>query len=583
MVTDSVNHRVDYSYGPAGKLLSVIETDTGMKASYTYTPDGDLETATDSAGRTERYAYDSGHDEAPPDYVPEGQLDAACELACAPSFAACDAGGVCTGAPARGRSACLAGCVNLAFACSDACSQDCYHGEGRSTCRGACRSRCDSQVCNDFNARNACDEIWQSQNMEDYCDGCFDEILQGPCGSNCDTAFECLAQGGITIGTGGSGPPSPDYCTGGPGDNVDWCQSAEVWVDCAIEEGLDQTLADIGWFVASFSASVGESLWCVGTAIACSWNPWCDPDCDYNHAEEYWREMCNDTCNLCRAYGQLSECAGDSSCPPRGTCADECRTGFYLGYAESVAHCEFELGFQPPDTGGCIDRAKEGCMPPCTTGCANDCSQSCKIACTDACLAEAGVNGPDCWDACWEPENDDWYGMCEGSCGDSCKVAEREKGPFTGPKYGAPRDLNHNLLRVYDGNGALYVENIYGEDIALANFDRVIRQDYAGKAIRYAYQDLDLDVEVTTGEVLLEGGTDAYHSVDVCPGPCLDGPWPKAGPSLFFPWDGIVIALEGGGNQGIPCDHHPGGSGFTDDARPRGCRRRGAGDFGHPR
>jgi hypothetical protein len=49
-------------------------------------------------------------------------------------------------------------------------------------------------------------------------------------------------------------------------------------------------------------------------------------------------------------------------------------------------------------------------------------------------------------------------GACEDGCVSGCIAAAHQEGPYVGAKYGYPKDLNFNIVRIRDGNGQIYLE-----------------------------------------------------------------------------------------------------------------------------
>lgn len=52
-------------------------------------------------------------------------------------------------------------------------------------------------------------------------------------------------------------------------------------------------------------------------------------------------------------------------------------------------------------------------------------------------------------------------------------------------------DLQHNLTRIIDASGQMYLENEYGTSAGLLNFNRVVRQRQGGGEYRFEYEDID--------------------------------------------------------------------------------------------
>lgn len=52
-------------------------------------------------------------------------------------------------------------------------------------------------------------------------------------------------------------------------------------------------------------------------------------------------------------------------------------------------------------------------------------------------------------------------------------------------------ELQHNLTRIIDASGQMYLENEYGTSAGLLNFNRVVRQRQGGGEYRFEYEDID--------------------------------------------------------------------------------------------
>lgn len=122
-VTDSVGRQIAYAYSTDGRLTSVIESVSGLQVSYVQDANGDLVAFVAKDGWMEEYEYHAGTAAVTPDYVPEGMLAPACELACAVSTDSCDAGGACDGAAEWGAAHCLSEC---GAGCAEGCDDRCY-------------------------------------------------------------------------------------------------------------------------------------------------------------------------------------------------------------------------------------------------------------------------------------------------------------------------------------------------------------------------------------------------------------------------------------------------------------------------
>ncbi len=517
-VTDSAGREIQYEYDPDGRVASVIEPVSGLGVTYQYDALGNLISATQPSGRTETYEYAGGWPVDEEDYFPEGYLRAACEKACAPSTSSCDAGGVCDDAATWGLESCRATCSACDGACEDHCDAYCDGEEAQADCR--------------FGA----DEPW----YVDAPPGCV-----AACEASCEAAKD-------------------DLC------DLAWDQRAWGWEPPGAWTEIEGTSPHERCDACDSRCTQS----CVNLFNYWDWlygNEW--------HAPELYTSDEFQACEQCCANGRFCDpesCQGSThSSPVTGLipnpCADECRRAFFG--EESWTSCD-----QPEGTtvGGCPVRAKAqcnercvdgwtawngpdqvhvpGCMDDCAAGCRSSCDSACNTTCTDQCEAGCALV--------------DYATVCPQACLDSCIAQSHAAGPASGPKYGYPKDLNHNLLRVRDGNGVLYLENEYGEDLGSPSFDAVIDQQYGGFGYTFEYRDLRAEADgllpAPTGPSagFVEARED-FETVDICPTPCGRGDELPSGMEVVPWWFNTLVvigAAPGAGVGGFPTSGSGGGA-----------------------
>lgn len=539
-VVDSAGRTIEYRYDPAGMLTAVVEPDSGLQASYEHDGNGDLVSATSATGRTESYEYSSGHPDELGDYVPEGYLRDACELSCAPTGSECGAGGGCDDASQRGQGACQTACLQAANECEPACVELCSEGAGGAWCDAACDDACGDVCATETDYEAECAQFFDDH-VRGYCDDCHERI-RSMCHRPCATAVFCL--GTFQYSSAVEDANGCDFD----------CQYALYTAACLVEGGLGQAAEDVYNFLLTAGALVGSGFDCLAHYGCALFGIDC-ASCDMEAVESQWTAACNDSCTDCLAYGNLDECAAnEQNClEPWADCADECRDGF-MGHPTSCDPAGARTG--------CPDRLRAECPGHCASACAEPCND----ACNDACLEGCGDQIYDCFDECDDYSDEDWYARCEPACVDACIAKERDNGPYRGPKYGYPRDLNHNLVRIYDGNGDLYVENVYGGDMWKPSFDAVVRQQFGRRTIELHYRDLageasrppdwtdpfDLPAHGGLGSRVWDADPVAaqytqsladYRGVDVCPGPCVAPP-PSVPDQIYVPMSFGLAVVE---------------------------------------
>lgn len=489
---DSVGRVIDYDYDARGYLVSV--SGAGLTATYQQDDQGDLVRVTTAGGRTERYEYEANplYDGIGLSYQVEGALRAGCETACAPSADSCLAGGVCDVAAAW-ESECVDECANCPTLCADGCN---------TACGGACRDECASECAAGCGTAEAaaeidalCDELWSVggdgvKPFEDYCGDC-DETCEAQCGLGCDVYLACVFSS------------NPLSCFADAG--------------IRLTLGTAETVLDLVDVVLN---AIAEGIIC-GLTKVCSFFGLCeDKPCTWEETEAAIHDTCERDCVQCCAYGEK---CGAESCNAGHTCESDCRSTFF---GEPLG---------PPTLGGaeapwdacsavdesCAKRLGRECRRTCESDCVGPCKAECRPLCEATCIEECPTG--DCGIYCAAL---DFEAQCMDQCADACMAdAHATQG---GPRYGHLKDLNHNLLRAYDGNGRLFMENTYGTDFTDPSFDAVTMQTFGTWTLEMDYRDLAsearAEIPLPAPGSLAEQALRRrdYEAVDVCP-ICLDG------------------------------------------------------------
>lgn len=479
-VVDTVGRTVRYQYDAAGYLSSVGVLSTEHRAQYTVDSRGDLVFVRDALAATSTYTYDTGW---PFDvtYVPEAQLRAGCELACAPSTSSCDAGGACDDARADGVPRCHAACGSCLADCSTACVDACHADDVRAQCLAGgedwtgCVETCDV-ACNDpakFDPDAACEQIWDMVIKKDEFG--VDQTLAQYCELQCD--IEC---------------------------DVTCALAYERPEECNDPDATSEVLAA------------------------------CDA------AEEEWQFNCVQCC-------ALGNTCDPASCQDGMTCLSTCRRAFFGDATCSVS----------PANGGCPTTIVEECRTTCEGACVGDCQLGCVDNCGAGCLEGCDYDG--CIEQC---EDIDYGSLCEQGCVEGCIEENRA---WDGPRYGFPRDLNHNLIAAFDATGVRYLHNEYETDVHSPAFDRVVVHTVADDVMYYDYRDLFGELrgyiaEPTSGLAAEHAeGLSTYQPVEICAEPCAVAPQPVDELELA-PWRDTLIALVSapsriGGFQILPLNN----------------------------
>jgi RHS repeat-associated protein len=546
-VTDSGGRTIGYDYNGDGLLREVWVKDTDLKADYEYVGH-DLSKVTKASGRTELYLYDAGHADNGdlPAFVPEGQLQGACELACAPSSSSCDAGGGCDEALKQCDDAC-AGCnTNCVDQCPSACADACSAGSPASPgCTAICAPECTAPKLNELCQKLYRGEITSGDGSSRItpqleCEAC-DDVVEEQCSdahqNDCNMIGNCLY--GCILSLASS--------------EVDYGQCVAECVGSSLNPLNPDLYKEIGkeigitFGIAIMSA--WEALDCWGGKIVelgC-WLFGCEyeADCDVGSYLKRWRaEDCNQHCLACLAYGD--SCA-EGSCQAGHSCEEQCYRGF-MG-EDSGTSCEVPGnnlpptgGLPNPPAGGCPAQLAYECPRACAADCLGNCTPRCEPECEASCATECSTCRPTC-----EAEV---LPACKAGCVDGCIARAHDEGG--GMRFGKPSDLNHNLTQAYYvgdlGMPILFLDLTYGTNTGLPDFDTVITQKNGDDTLTFRYRDYDAEAHGLprpTDLVTIGNTVDAstYQSVDICPGACTT---PSAPPydGIFYPVGHMIATFR---------------------------------------
>jgi YD repeat-containing protein len=447
-VTDTQGRRLSFDYDPRGYLESISNEALEISVEYVVDAFEDLVTVVGPTGVTEEYEYDQGSYE-PVDFVPDVALASMCQSLCGLSNDVCG-GTQCTDDEliANWQRQCIDECQPTPEECGRTCNRDCgtICAEENDECLNVCDQFCDS--CG-VNARSECSALLATDS--DPTDGehgvCL-EACQNGCDSECarescvPRVAECLDSFMVSAGSNGGGVS---------GSSSGKCGFWEtVW-------SLFETLWDS---IVVAVVAIWETLEGIGCTIASWFGHECERDrTAYDLTSEYADEWCTQYCHRCCMYG--------NKCPSASEQANR----------DCWADCERTF------LSDCVDKLDSGCRRNCESKCPNYCVANCEPICQDQCLTECD-NYQGCELAC---NAIDFSASCGESCLGNCNTAHQNP---EGYSYGRPTDLQHNLLRVFDGNGRLFLENIYGTDVLSADFDRVITQRFGHLTSSYTFYDL---------------------------------------------------------------------------------------------
>lgn len=526
-VIDSVGRVIRFSYDPRGYLVDVEVAGLPGAALYQTDENGDLIRATRPGGVFETYEYDTDPTrDSAPTLVPDRQLLAACETACGARSSRCQ--GPCDQAEAA--------------SFYDRCKFDAYNpSQCLEQATRACTSACTAGV--PARARQQCSEACQTgcftQTPEERAAYC--EPLRGFQG---DALQECVATTGKPSCRNFLSHP---YVIHSPHEAELCCPDASYQMG-AFEACLAESLncePRAGAIEAANTCEAQASTACgaVAAAQSCLETNECPTDCaalcdaglmcahyttDYN-LSVFRFTVCPDiiTCGLFTlgeialniARGGLWQtywdgrlcsnpwrihCAVDESpictnrpAPPRcdsssidlqdgwecnhqpcmmacNACSSACRRKVGELCEESV-DCAAACGGPSVWTGADPSIEPGACRRALAQPCQDECLGSWDSVCKNPAISAA---------AC---DRVDFFEPCASSCVASCTETHRDP---AGERFGNISGLNHNLIRIFDGEGRPYLENIYESDPYRFAFDRVVEQTFGGEQYSFGYYDL---------------------------------------------------------------------------------------------
>ncbi|MEK6677708.1 MAG: RHS repeat-associated core domain-containing protein [Planctomycetota bacterium] len=514
-VTDSVGRVIYFAYSGEGWLISVGQGTIGLSSLYAVDHKGDLVGASDARQRPETYEYDFDSIRPPtrPEYLPEMYLREACRTACAPTGTSCAAGGACDGAMTKGMKSCNDACHACVHECRVPCDDRCKHG-CESECDRACRDDARAESC-ESQKRDICDAMWNTKG-KDNCDQCGHRCDDG-CVQRCKTLSICYVSG--------ADAPLPASCK---------------------TDDFDEIVESIKMSGAAITAALTDYVECsfAGVCGLITFGFWsCGADCNFNRVKAVFADFCEGDCRECCAEG--TNCA-EGSCNEGRNCFDECRQGFW---GDALPDFDWDAGCGAAAYAeGCLPRAKRACIDQCGKDCKNaiePCLSPCREQCRKTCFK--GCDLSSCLYYC---EEIDFEEICEAGCVDGCvaKGHAADPGFASVSKYGYLRDLNHNLLRIRDGNGQVFLENVYGTDIAEPSFDAVTQQTRGDATIQLTYRDLVGEARWGVAvpmvlEAVYAVSREEFETVDICPSSCERANAVRG--AEFVTWQpGILVAMR---------------------------------------
>src|SRR5262249_46469247 len=117
-----------------------------------------------------------------------------------------------------------------------------------------------------------------------------------------------------------------------------------------------------------------------------------------------------------------------------------------------------QIPFDPPTDDSSVDPSGK-CHAMCSTT-----NNLAKQSCIDRLKADS----PYCFAPSFQTACESYFQLVDGN-GDQV---------WSTYLYGHPNELDHNLLRVFNGEGVLIVENIYDTEPRSPNFNKVIQQHW---------------------------------------------------------------------------------------------------------
>ncbi len=522
---DTVNRTIRFVYGGDGYLDRVEVPSAGITVHYKVDGNKDLSRVGGAGGIAESYEYQNGFAAISRSYLPTSELQGACVAACGADAATCHGPSPCDQVAENLQEACVAECFDPAE-CQKGCSvceTKCEsHPEGQA-CRDGCTPGCESN-CSLSAALNCLFTAWTEVAL-----ACADQCLD-VCRDFCDPTLVCERHGGSTLTPCSTGPTCVE----------------EVCVGMSSSSGGSST-------------TVRGNTYATCDKIIDSW------DQDGPHSGGVcisplpsWGWCCKNNCYDCCLKGD--NCPG--GCNKDVKCLDRCVDTFLNG-SPGTSSC------RPTSSPGCLVTARNECPGACKTACA----QNCGAACTDNCKTACAANCNDrsfCQRECGKQPR---AATCKRACVAEC-VANNTH-PSGKVVYGVPEEANHNLLRVKDATGAVYVENVYQEDIFSPGFDRVERHSFGGDRITFQHYDL-----VTPGAPPIAAADEPFLSATreftwLCPTQCpIDVGSPNRwteGWVAVSPGEYLVLTGPGGGDpapEGWPVTTGPGGGDPAPEGRP---------------
>ena len=355
-VTDSVGRVIAYEYDASGRLERIEHAASGLSASYEYDTAGDLVASTSATGETKSYKYRNAGPplaDAESSYLPEGQLQLACETMCAPEGTSCRAGGACDDMVAQWQDDCPAKCLSCESKCDEACDQGCTT-LCENDCPGTCATDCAAMTDADF--EEVCDDLWDDE-VESACGQCGQTCLDS-CHGSCalvhagapDWLYHDLVQ------------ECANDCYWCCADGID-CQAGSCNSGQVCEESCEAAFfTGVSWGQQVNSA--GQPVLDAGGAATCGYSGGPQQSC-VGRARSTCPQTCNDSCE--------ESCAGGGTpvfTPgwfPQSSCMMGC-----------VPTCKQEC-----DEDACLDRCA-----------ATDIAAECQSGCVEGCVEMGRAEGP---------------------------------------------------------------------------------------------------------------------------------------------------------------------------------------------
>jgi len=511
-ITDTVSHTFGFEYDARGYLTG-IRGPSGLFAQYVVDARGDLVQAIDSENDRETYEYDFDATRAstPPRY-PSAGLDDRCRSECG-GLGFC---GVCTGAETANRTSCEATCQD---------TNGCISGAGDApSCGETCAAACAPTAENEARCEDLCMEGAYQLPLE-AC-AALAPVTTCPSSNWCNSTVTYPGNGTSVVSPSGCCPrntvqqqntyqaclanpptvsdpalaqvgPIGAACTAATPQIVAACNSicpspascARSCMDDSLCARYTKTTKDSSFSLFGFTLYFPESSW---VYLGGPFDRLLGSD-PYMVSPLPLAQICAVTRN---SLGQITgyHADWDQSFNVDKVAAVDPATGLFcenprnppeqwecnLGVCrDSCAHCSNQCQAQAQTA--CRDKLVGARGPACGTVCGAYLSAACVSDCTPRCAA-ACANTTDCRSACG---GGDYGDRCVDGCTDACVARNSD----TSPRYGNPIDLNHNLLRIRDGEARLYLTNTYETDHTKPTFDRVTSQLFGTEPIAFrAYE-----------------------------------------------------------------------------------------------